>query len=652
MRNLRLLAILTALAPGVTCGAQNLPDTTILIKEAVVSASKGKRMAGTDLITLPKDLIEKTPALLGERDILKATQLLPGVQSGTEGLSGLYVRGGGSDENLILLDGVPVYTSGHLLGIISAFQEEAVEEVTLRKGAFPARFGGRVSSVLEIKTVEGDTARAGGNVGIGLLSDRIHLQGSTSKRKVTYSLSGRGAHTFLLDGVFRLFKVPANLGFHDFHAKVSTKVSEEDKLIFSHFTGKDKLYYKDDGGKTDMSWGATTGAVSWRRRWRSGMRSEVTLASSGHKLSSGHKDPDGNRSGFKTGLNDLMARADFRMAFPGHSLGTGVETTRHLFVPESDWSDTGKESVRLRGIEFCLYFEDSFSPASWLAFEPGIRLSTFAAGGKTRLSPEPRLSATIRLGEGGEVKAAYSRVSQHIHQLSSSVAVLPFDLMVPVTGKIGPVISDQLSLGVGYVGPGGWEFSLEGYWKALRNVLEYKDGVIFIDDFTTWEDEVAAGLGRSLGLEILVRKSAGKISGWAGYTLSRSERRFPDGSIGSGEWFPSRHDCRHGFSSVVNIDLGGGWDAGAVWTYSSGGAVTMPESDGSMPLRGNVRLPPSHRLDLGLSHRGARRRGEGIISLGVYNAYNRKNPNIVIPGSLKTISFLPIIPSVGSTRVF
>lgn len=662
MRNSRSLTALAALAICVASGAQNVRDTTLTIKEAVVSASKSRGMTGLGSVTIPREIVAKTPALLGERDILKAFQLLPGVQAGTEGLSGLYVRGGGSDENLILLDGVPVHSPGHLLGIISAFQEEAVEEAVLLKGCFPARYGGRVSSVLEIKTSSGDTTGTRGSLGVGLLSDKLHLEGSALRRKVRYSLSGRGAHTMMLDGAFRLFKVPANLGFHDLHANVTADVAGGNRLSFSYFTGKDKLYYKDDNSKTDMSWGSTMGSVGWSRRCSDGLRSEVTVASSGYEMSSGYQGLEDRRSGYKTGLNDLIAKADFRItSFPGHALGAGLEAIWHEFVPESDWSEAGLERIVIRGGEVSAYLEDSLSPAAWLTVEPGFRLSIFATGGKTRLTPEPRLSATLKPGERTEIKASYSRISQHIHQLSSSVAVLPVDLIVPVTGKIPPVVSDQLSLGLEYDALPGWEFSLEGYWKTLKNVLEYKDGVIFIDDFSTWEDKVAAGLGRSYGMEVLIRKSAGRLSGWAGYTLSRSERRFPDGSIGGGKWFPCRHDCRHSFSAVTNFDLGKGWDAGAVWTYSSGGAVTMPESDGSMPRRGNVRLPPSQRLDLGVNHRKARRHGEGILSLGVYNAYNRKNPNLVFsvsgegedgPGSLKTISFLPIIPSVGYTRVF
>lgn len=662
MRNLRSLTALAALAVCVTSGAQNVRDTTLTIKEAVVSASKSRGMTGLGTFTIPREMVARTPTLLGERDILKAVQLLPGVQSGTEGLSGLYVRGGGSDENLILLDGVPVHSPGHLLGIISAFQEDAVKEAVMRKGAFPARFGGRVSGVLEIKASDGDTTRTKGSLGVGLLSDKIHLEGSALRRKVRYSLSGRGAHTMMLDGAFRLFKVPANLGFHDLHAKVTADAAGGNRLSFSYFTGKDKLYYKDDNSKTDMSWGSTIGSAAWSRRWGEGLRSEITVASSGYEMSTGYQGLEDRRSGYRTGLNDLIAKADITITcLPGHALRTGLEAIRHEFIPESDWSGIVKERVVIRGFETGAYIEDRFFPAAWLTVEPGFRLSSFTSEGKTRLSPEPRVSATVRPVEGVKVQTAYSRVSQSIHQLSSSVAVLPVDLIVPVTGRINPVISDQISFGVGYEGLKGWEFTLEGYWKALENVLEYKDGVIFIDDFSTWEENVASGMGRSYGLEALIRKSAGRITGWAGYTLSKSERRFPDGSIGGGEWFPCRHDCRHSLSAVTNIDFGKGWDAGVVWTYSSGGAVTMPESDGSMPRRGNVRLPPSHRLDLGINHRKARRRGERIWSLGVYNAYNRKNPNLVFsvsgeeedsPGSLKTISFLPIIPSVSYTRAF
>ena len=660
MRFFNIILALALPTASLSLAAQESKDTTIVIKGAVVSANRHPSRAGTGSISIPARMIKDTPALLGEADVLKTIQLLPGVQAGTEGLSGIYIRGGGSDENLILLDGMPVYGAGHLLGIFSPFQGEAVDDAVIHKGYFPAKFGGRASSVLEINTSTGNTDKTAGSLGIGVLSDKFHVEGPALKRKMTYSLSGRGMHTLLMDGLFKAFKVPANLYFHDLHAKATFPMDNPNRLSVSYFTSKDNLYYKEDEGKAVFSWGNDLGSVDWSRNWSPALRSDVKLGISRFSMDSGYEAPGQVRSGYKTGLNDIILKAGLVFeGFTGHYLRAGTDITHHLFIPESGEEGGGK--TRIRGSELAVYLEDHSKPVGWLSAETGLRISAFSSGGVTRLYPEPRLTAKARITDRIDAQVSYSRTTQYIHQLSSSLAVLPVDLIVPVTKKTGPIVSDQVSLGLGARFRGGWKISVEGYLKAQKEILEYKDGILFIDDFDDWEDMVAQGVGRARGVELLVRKEDSKYSGWIGYTLSRSERKIPDGSVGSGEWFPCRFDCRHSITAVLNRKFGKGWDAGLTWTYSQGGAITVPLPDGSTPRRGNVRLPPSHRLDAGIKHRKPLRRGESIWNLGVYNAYNRKNPNLVFPvsgdgedgsGPYRTISFLPIIPSVGYSRVF
>lgn len=658
MKNLKALLAIPAIFFFNTSKAQTAADTSLVLKEAVVSASKEAIMAGTGTIVVPAGTIKGCLALLGEADVMKAIQLLPGVQAGNEGLSGIYVRGGGPDENLVLLDGVPVHSQGHLLGLLSPFQTEAVEEVTIHKGDFPARFGGRSSSVLEFRTVQPEAdGRKRLCLGVGTLSDKIHFDGVSPGGNISYSVSGRGMHTLLMDGILRAFNIPANLYFHDFHARVTGRFDERNSLSFSSFSSKDKFYYKEGDEKSDFAWGTTMASVSWKRDWGRNLAWETVAAYSSYSTGMGYKAPGSRRESLRTGIGDFLAKADFRLTGSGiHGLRFGAEAILHRFRPEADDGMAGD----LRGLEAALYAEDNIRPAAWLTLNTGIRLTVFSALGKTRPSPEPRLSISVGKDSKPTVKIGYSRVSQHIHQLSSPIAILPVDMIVPVTRKIGPEVSDQLSAGMSLTGANGLEVSIEAYWKRTSGVLEYKDGISFIENFSTWEDEVAAGISRSRGIELYARKSAGKTTGWLGYTLSESERRFPGSRISGGEWFPSRHDCRHSASAVINRTLGKGWDAGATWTYSTGGAFTIPEKDGSMPRRGNCRLPPSHRLDLGLTNHKSKHRGERIWSLGVYNAYNRKNPNLVFlvtgdgedgPGP-KTISFLPVLPSVGYTRVF
>lgn len=673
MRNFTLIHTIVVLSHALTmmflcpqAASQIAIDTTLTIKESVISASVRPRVVGTGSLLITAEMVNNTPALLGDPDLVKTLQLLPGIQAATEGLSGMIVRGGGADENLILLDGVEVYTQGHILGLFSPFQSEAVAEAIIHKGAFPARFGGRASSVLEIRSVNPFTSSGGeglsGCLGIGPLSDKLHLQGLTSKRNISYSVSGRGMHTLLMDGALRAFKVPGNFHFHDLHAKVENKINDRNLLSISYFSGKDNLYYKEEGSKTDVSWGSSMASVSWKKDWNGILSSDIILAYSGYSTGMGYKSTGAKHESLRTGLDDFLVKADFRLdTSQDHTLRLGAETIRHIFTPEADMLEGHKEKTVIRGLETSLYLEDEFKPTNWLTIDSGLRISLFNSGGGARLTPEPRISATASPFKNIKTKLALSRVSQYLHQLSSPVAALPVDLIVPVTRRIRPAGSDLISLGLEYHAFQGLEISMEAYDKLSSNVLEYKDGVMFIDDFEAWEDEVASGLGRSFGMEFLVRKTTGKTKGWIGYTLSKSERRFPDGTISGGNWFPSRHDSRHNFSVVLNENIGNGWDIGATWTYSSGGAVTIPSDDGSMPQRGNYRLPPSHRLDLSANHHKKRRVGEAVWNIGVYNAYNRKNPNLVIfvqgdddlgPGSLKTISFLPIIPSVSYTRVF
>ena len=702
MKNLKARLIIPVFFTITVSNAQTAADTSLVIREAVVSAKKGEASGGTGSIVVPAGMVKGSLALLGEADVLKTIQLLPGIQAGNEGLSGIYVRGGGSDENLILLDGVPVHCQGHLLGLFSPFQSEMLEEVTIHKGAFPARYGGRASSVLEIRTVQPQAgSRTRVCLGAGTLSDKLHLEGNSPGGRISWSVSGRGTHTLLMDGVLKAFKIPANLYFHDLHAKASGHFSDKNSFSVSFFDSKDKIYYKEDGQTTDFSWGTRMVAAGWKRGWSPDLSSEIILATSGYCLDTGSKMAGSRREALRTGLEDLIAKADLLYSgIRGHNIRCGVEAIRHVFRPEADFDNGVAGQVRdlnpashETGYEAAIYMEDRIKATNWLTLNTGLRLTAFSAQGKTRICPEPRLSFSAGKATGPSVKIGYSRVSQHIHQLSSPVAILPVDMIVPVTKSIGPEISDQVSAGISLNAPKGIRISIEAYWKKTEGVLEYKDGIDFIDNFDTWEEDVASGTSRSRGIEFHARKSEGKTTGWIGYTLSKSERRFAGVEISGGEWFPSRHDCRHSGTAVIERKLGHGWEAGATWTYSTGGALTIPEKDGSMahgstpltnhgstpltnrgstPLtnhRGNYRLPPSHRLDLGMTNHKPKRRGERIWSLGVYNAYNRKNPNLVFPvtgdedeGSgppenagkvtVKKISFLPVIPSVGYTRVF
>jgi len=721
-------------------------DTTINIhlapgtalKEATVVASKDAGIASTKMsaIELPMQVIKHTPVLFGEHDVLKTIQLMPGVQSGAEGFSGIYVRGGGPEENLLLLDGIPLYNAEHLMGILSVFQPEAVKKVTLYKGSFPARYGGRISSIIDVRTNDGNLKEFHGSVGVSALTDKIHFEGPIIKDKLAFSLSGRALHTFLYTPlIHKVAGTPVNYYFYDLNAKLAWRISDRDRLFANFYNGRDIFYYKDKGSSSDddpavseydtqstsaakmnINWGNTLGGLRWNHVFSSKLFSNVTLAYTRYRMHVGmdimsemrQKDretgvvtrlSDTFRFGYESGMRDLTAKMDFDYTpSPEHLVKFGAEYVHHTFIPEtvggylSEYNSgdisasidtTFKASVNdiMRGHEISLYAEDDFTIWDRLTLNPGLHAAFFHTQGTPYWSIEPRMSAKVDISSTVSAKAAYSRMAQYVHLLSPSSITLPTDLWVPITDKIKPVTSDQTSLGIYYNGLKGWEFSLEGYYKWMHNILEYRDGTSFFGNSANWQNNVEMGEGFARGVELFVEKKTGRATGWLGYTLAWSDRRFPNGSINGGEWFPYRYDRRHNVSLVLNYDFGHGLNASATWTFASGNTMTLPERqtvvvtpDGRILQqnyvsgRNNYRLPPSHRLNLGLSWTRTKRRGEAVWDLSVYNVYNQMNPNFVFSDTyaiynsegqivdsgvrLQKLTILPFIPSIGWTRSF
>ena len=701
-------------------------DTTINIQlqasetlqAAMVSAQKDAGIKSTRMgvLEVPINAIKNTPVLFGEADVLKVIQMMPGVQSGSEGFSGMYVRGGGPDENLLLLDGISIYNAEHMLGIFSVFQSEAVKKVTLYKGSFPARYSGRISSIIDVRTNDGNMKEYHGCVGVSAISDKLHIEGPIIKDRTSFSASARGMHTILFDRLIHAFGSPANYYFYDLHGKVTHRFrSGKDRLFLNFYNGLDEFYYKDEqtdqettaNTRLSVRWGNLVTALRWNHIFSSKLFSNTTLAYNRYKMVMG---TDVHAKGFygdgtsmmqdvtfdyHSGMRDWSFKTDFDYTpVPQHLIRFGGEYVFHRFVPEtvallmaSDGSgngldkDYGGEGVRHYGHDASLFFEDDMALGEFFSVNPGLHATLFATEGKAYFSLEPRLSLKYSTPDGIAVKAAYSRMSQYVHLLSSSQMSLPMDLWVPITKDIRPEKSDQGSLGVYFDGLKGWEFSLEGYFKWVDGVLEYKDGVNFMVGTSNWENKVEMGVGRAYGLELYVEKTTGKTTGWLGYTLAKSERRFPGGSISFGQWFPYRYDRRHNLNIVVNHHLTDNIDLGATWSFCTGGTTTMPERQAitadpggqvkqtdMISHRNNYRLPASHHLNLSANFHRKHRRGESIWNISVYNVYNRMNPNFVFknltqrydPASgsyvkqveLTKLTILPIIPSVGYTYSF
>ena len=715
----------------VTLTLDLLRDTTVNValkanselKEAVVSAQRESGIMATKMsaIEIPMNMIKNTPVLFGEADVMKTIQLMPGVQSGAEGFSGIYVRGGGPDENLLLLDGISLYNAEHMLGLFSIFQPEAVKKVTLYKGSFPARYGGRTSSIIDVRTNDGNLHETHGTVGVGVLCDKFHLEGPIAKGRTAYSISARGMHTFLFDGILRAAKVPANYYFFDMNGKLTHRFSDRDRLFLNAYYGRDIFHFMDEdeyeiaGGsneyrkyddKTHIRWGNLLTSARWNHVFNGRLFSNATVAFTDYRMRMGYTTSEKSQDtkyfykykfDYGSGIRDLTAKIDFDYTpAPRHIIKFGGEYVNHAYIPETyttvekendkgqmvtDTTYTNKKEKNRLGHEMSFYIEDDFTVGGWLTLNPGVHLAMFLTSGRTYWSPEPRMSAKVDFGKGVSVKAAYSRMAQYVHLLSSAQITLPIDLWVPITRNIKPVTADQYSLGLYYNGLPGWEFSVEGYWKDMHNVLEYKDGVSFMASSQSWEDNVVMGDGRAYGVEVFIQKTIGKTTGWLGYTLAKSDRVFSNGLINNGERYPYRYDRRHNISLVVNQQLGKKWDLSAVWTFATGGTTTIPEResivmlpDGTFtqidyaPHRNNYRLPPSHRLNIGVNYHKRLRRGESIWNFGVYNAYNRLNPNFVYykadtkgdsesslytrKAKLKSVTILPIIPSFSYTYNF
>ena len=711
-----------------TVHVQLVPGASL--EEAVVTAQKESGIASTKMsaIEVPLQVIKSAPALFGEADVIKTLQLLPGVQGGTEGFSGIYVRGGGPDENLLLLDGIPIYNAEHLLGIFSIFQPEAIKKMTLYKGSFPARYGGRISSIVDVRTNDGNLYETHGNFGVSMLADKFHLEGPLWKGRTSYSISARGMHTLLLTPILKAVKFDGNYFFYDLDAKVTHRFDDRNRLYFNVYNGMDDLYYRHketqdytleapiksfDQGKLGIRWGNTVAALRWNHVLSGKLFSNTTLAYNRYRMvmetemlseeTVGGTLSDRNlyRFDYRSGMRDWVLKTDFEYnPAPSHRIHFGGSYTHHTFIPETltnvnqqimdtqiqvDTTWHLKSNSRQTGHEVGLYAEDDIRLGQAWTLNPGLHVSLFNTQGKSYFSVEPRLSAKVDLAQDWSAKASYSRMSQYVHLLTSSQVSLPLDLWVPITKDIAPETADQYSLGFYYSGLRGWEFSLEGYWKKMNNVLEYKDGVSFLFNSDGWENKVETGRGRAMGLELFIEKTMGKTTGWLGYTLSRSDRVFP--TINAGRWFPYRYDRRHQVNLVVNHRFNEKFDFSATWNYASGGTTTLPERSVVMvnpsgelfleeyvPSRNNYRLPASHTLNLGFNFHRKHRRGEGVWNLSIYNVYNRMNPNFVVrdtdsymssfadesgsdsqyivKSKLVKLTLLPIFPSVGYTRSF
>lgn len=676
---------------------------SILAEEVNVSADRKKNIESTNVSQIKLDVqkVKQMPALMGEVDILKTIQLLPGVQSGGEGSSGFYVRGGGPDQNLILLDGATVYNASHLFGFFSVFNADAIKDINLIKGGMPAQFGGRLASVLDITMKEGNNQKFGGEGGIGIISSRLTLEGPIIKNKSSFIISGRRTYADILSKPF-LSESASNNGyyFYDLTAKANYTLSDKDRFYLSGYFGNDVVNFSAPSGNfgIEIPWGNTTAAARWNHLFTDKLFLNTSVIFSDYSFEMGATQ---QQFEFKLSskVEDWNTKLDFTyLPNQRHNIRFGGQYIYHNFMPASISGSSGDVDFSPETVfkqysnEAALYFADDYEVTDALKVNFGGRYTAFQYGGHIAFSDmikneftqntdeqyrnfEPRVSARYKLNYTSSVKASYSENYQYIHLASIGGMSMPTDLWLPSSEKLKPTEGTQYTIGYfKNLHNNMFETSIEAYYKEMKNIIEYKEGALPEDNANGRQDDaLTLGNGNSYGIELFVKKVTGKTTGWIGYTHSYTNRIFPE--INNGIEFPAKYDRRHDLSVVINHDLSKRWTASAVFVYATGSAITIPTE--RYIINGNIytqfsgknefRMEPYHRADVSFNYtKNPDKKYHSTWNFSVYNVYNRKNPYFIYldiedtsadgSGSLETgglqakayqTSLFPILPSIS-----
>lgn len=706
-----LTAILLAI-DILTASAQSGPEEAGSGKIDTLSAArvtshieKEIRATQTSLKRMDAKDINRGFALLGTPDVIKSLQMLPGVASGTELLSGFYVRGGDGYDNLFLLDGVPMYQVSHLVGLFSSFNADIVDNLDFYKGGFPARYGGRMSSVVDVTTKEGDFEEFHGSFGIGIIDGRLHLEGPIIKGKTSFSLAVRRTwldavtipvfaianRRFIRDSLTQ--QVSMRYDFADYNAKIVHKIAPGHKITAAFYTGDDTFKLKENftdspnSYSLPLKWGNTLASLKWDGRagnglsydamaWWSRYRSDISLS-----ILESYKDDDNDYSeniaqSIISQVGDVGLNANIRWTPAGnHYIRGGISATSHRYNPY--YSDDIRQKINgvttihqhdtsgvlLHGWEASVFVEDEISLSRRIKANIGFRDAVYGAAGAAWNSFEPRLSASCFINDETTVKASYARMSQYNHQVSTVHLDLPTSTWMPSTAHVRPMTSDQFAAGVYTRIARSLHMSAEAYWKTLNHIYEYNGVATLLPPIHKWDTDFLEGKGRCYGLELEAEYTSRNFYANIGYTLSWSERYFADFWK---DWFPDRNDNRHKLTVSANYRFGSGFELYGSWIWHNSCRMTTVTSqviiDGEVVDAGlfdgpnNLELPPYHRLDLGLNWNKTTRRGnERTWNLSLYNAYCRMNPffgEIEINNYKKEVygtayGIIPIIPTLS-----
>jgi hypothetical protein len=676
-----------------------------LLEEVVITAEKkDENIQSTDMgtVSLSIETIKEIPVLFGETDILKTLQLLPGVGGAGEGNSGFYVRGGGPDQNLILLDEAVVYNTGHLFGFFSVFNGDAIKNTTLVKGGMPAQYGGRLSSVVDVQMKDGNNQEFHAKGGIGLISSRLTLEGPIVKDKASFMVSGRRTY---IDALLNPFIKGTDLEgnsyyFYDLNTKINYRFSDKDRLYLSGYFGRDVFNFSSSDGdfNVEVPWGNATATARWNHLFSDKMFMNMSAIFNDYNFEVGSSFDQFDFRLF-SGVRDWNLKTDFDYYVNAdHTLKYGANYIYHTFTPYSAQGSSGDVAFGTDTLnkkyahEAAVYIQDEFNVGALLRFNVGLRGSYFAHTGPTNqviYDPvtglpndtifrsggdiiadywglEPRINARYIIDEKSSLKAGISYTNQFIHLVANSVSTLPTDLWVPSSAVVEPQRGIQYSLGYfRNLYENKWETSVEVYYKDLQNQIEYADSYVPVLGADI-EQQFVFGRGRSYGAEFFIKKAEGKFNGWIGYTLSRTERQFDELNTGD-KWFPTRFDRTHDLEVVAIYNLNDRLSFSGTFVYATGQAFTIVESfyflDGDLHTlygdRNGYRLAPYHRMDLSATWKNKpTKKFESSWNLSIYNVYSRLNPYFVFTdfggdftsGTLEVnavqVSIFPIIPSV------
>lgn len=669
-------------------------SNTFTTQEVVITgekADKNVQSAQMGKIDLDIEKIKALPSFLGEVDILKAIQLLPGVQSAGEGNSGFYVRGGGPDQNLVLLDEAVVYNASHLFGFFSVFNADAVKNVSLTKGGMPAQYGGRLASVVDISMKEGNSKKFHGEGGLGFVSSRLTLEGPIKKDTSSFIVSARRTFVDLFQREPFVDSESRAAGnsyyFYDLNTKINYRLSDKDRLFLSGYFGRDVFNFNntESGFKVRIPWGNATGSLRWNHLFSDRMFMNTSLIFSDYKFEFNATQQQFD-FGLFSGIRDYNAKIDFTY-FPSikHNLKFGANYVYHTFTPSNATAKSGDvvfdlgKIVKFYAHDVAAYINDEWDVTDKLSLNGGVRFSmfehigpfdryildelgnrivdtiTYGRGEKVALYShvEPRFTAKYSINMKSSLKASYTQNYQYIHLAGISSVSLPTDVWVPSSDMVEPQFGTQYALGYFRNFKNNmYETSVEVYYKTMENQVEFSEGHQPDEDVkNNVDNNFVFGKGWSYGAEFFLKKSQGKFNGWIGYTLAWTERKFPD--LNKGNIFPAKYDRRHDVSAVFNFEISSRWSLGAIWIYATGNALTLPQNRffliGPADLyqlvfnpslygglynepgdRNDFRMPSYHRLDISATLKGKKRKlYESSWNFSIFNVYNRYNPYFI-----------------------